>query len=476
MDQLRRVFLIGGCALGCSSSGAPDSVAGHSDVARFREPPVLVDTNPDPNVVEVSLVASVATTEYLAGKRTEIWGYRDGSVQGSVASVPGPMLRAKKGDEIIVHFKNELPESTTIHWHGVRLAANMDGSTSVQRPVDPGASFDYRFRVQDAGSFWYHPHVRADRQIERGLYAPLVVTGDETAIETTAERYLVLDDIKLTADGALAEGDAMEIMTGRQGNVFLVNGARAAELHVPSGGRERWRLVNAANARFFNLRLPGHRFVIIAVDGGLLPAPRIVDTLLVAPGERYDVVVDFAAGDGTRATLESIHYDRGHELPDEGPKPLVQLVYDGRVEKALAPVPSRLRSIEALPITAQTFRRKFVLREEEAPDGTRFLINDEYWPFNKAVMVKQGDVEIWEVEGTKEMDHPFHLHGMFFQPLLPDGTVDVSAGWKDTINIVRGTTLRFAVRYDAPLGMWMFHCHILEHAERGMMGELMVMQ
>ena len=121
--------------------------------------------------------------------------------------------------------------------------------------------------------------------------------------------------------------------------------------------------------------------------------------------------------------------------------------------------------------------KRFLLQEHEgaagAKDGPTFGINDQQWPFNQPVMVKQNDLEIWEIESPKEMDHPFHLHGMFFQVLGADGKPDTSRGWKDTINIKRGTTLRFAVRYE-PLGMWMFHCHILEHAERGMMGDLMV--
>ena len=115
----------------------------------------------------------------------------------------------------------------------------------------------------------------------------------------------------------------------------------------------------------------------------------------------------------------------------------------------------------------------------ETPNGVVFSINDEVWPFNNPVMVKQGDVEIWEVRNEAEMDHPFHLHGMFFEVLDVNGVPETRRGWKDTANVpqARGTTpgiLRFAVRYE-PLGMWMFHCHILEHAEGGMMGDLMVM-
>jgi FtsP/CotA-like multicopper oxidase with cupredoxin domain len=128
----------------------------------------------------------------------------------------------------------------------------------------------------------------------------------------------------------------------------------------------------------------------------------------------------------------------------------------------------------ALPVTAATVTRPFVLREFEGPNGVVFYINDKFWPLNDPVMVKQGDLEIWSVKNDSEMDHPFHLHGMFFQVLDVDGVAPEHAGWKDTVNIPQKATLRFAVRYES-LGMWMFHCHILEHAERGMMGDLMVM-
>jgi FtsP/CotA-like multicopper oxidase with cupredoxin domain len=412
----------------------------------------------------------------LPGKRTEVWAYRDGAQPGSAGTVPGPRLEAKRGDEVIVHFQNELPEPTTVHWHGLRLPIKQDGSTSSQASIPAGGSYEYRFRVEDSGTFWFHPHVRGYDQIERGLYAPFIVKGDED-IDVTADRTFVVDDVKLQATGELApDGDPLDMMVGKQGNVLLLNGKRDGTIVVESGGRQRWRFVNSANGRYFTLRLGGHPFTIIGTDGGLLPKVRTVDTLLIAPGERYEVLVTFDDPEGTRATLETLHYDRGHELPDQGARPLAQIVVGPRNDRALRAVPQTLRTIAPLAITASTPMKRFLLQENEtgAKDGPTFSINDEAWPLNQPVMVKQNEVEIWEVESPQEMDHPFHLHGMFFQVLGADGQPDTSLGWKDTINVKRGTKLRFAVRYE-PLGMWMFHCHILEHAERGMMGDLMVM-
>ena len=461
-------------AAACSSRAAPTDAPSAPPVDAYALA-VLTDTNPDPRVVEVTLAATPSQVEYLPGKTADVWAYRDASIAGSRGTVPGPMLVANRGDQVIVHFKNELPESTTVHWHGLRLDNAMDGSMSTQQVIMPGASFDYRFTLLDAGSFWFHPHVRGDVQVERGLYAPLVVHGDDVPLDVTAERYLVVDDVKLSADGQLAaDTDEMDLMMGRQGNVLLVNGKKAGELHVHAGGRERWRIVNAANGRFFKLRLAGHTFTVVGSDGGLAPAPLHVDELLIVPGERYDVLIDLPGEAGTRVALESVFYDRGHKMPDTGAKPLLDVVYGPGVGRALADVPASLRTIAPLGATSTTATRRMELRESEAADGPRFTINDQYWPFNTPVMVKQGDLEIWEIVNTAEMDHPFHLHGMFFQPLDASGAPDVSRGWKDTINVVQSSTLKLAVRYEA-LGMWMFHCHILEHAERGMMGDLMIM-
>lgn len=436
-------------------------------------PPELTDTNPDPAIVEVTLIAAEGTHEYLEGKPAQVWGYRDGALAESAVTIPGPTLRAKEGDQILVHFRNELPVATTVHWHGIRLPNGMDGSTSSQRAVEPGESFDYAFTAKDQGSFWFHPHVKGDEQIEKGLYAQLVIEGG-TAPEVAADRYFTLDDVKLQSDGALsAKTDAMDLMMGRQGNVLLVNGMKDAELVVSPGTRERWRFVNSANGRFFNLSLKGHRFLVIGWDGGLLPVPYEADTLLVAPGERYDVLVTFDPELPEGLALQNLHYDRGHDLPDPGPKDLFRILRAAPAEDAPAPLPSQWRTLERTATTAATAVRAFRLSEFEAPDGPQFFINDQFWPFNDMVHVTKGDVEIWEIDNQSEMDHPFHLHGMFFDVLDRDGVPEERVGWKDTVNVPRETKLRFAVRYDFP-GMWMFHCHILEHAERGMMGDLMV--
>ena len=433
----------------------------------------VIDVNPAVNIVEVNLVAGPGSTQYLSAGLADIWGYREGSKTASQAAIPGPLITANKGDRVVVHFRNDLPESTTLHWHGIRVPNMADGTPSTQKEVAPGESFDYEFTADDAGTFWYHPHVRGEIQLERGLYGMLVVKEND-GISVTNDRAFVLDDVKLESTGKLStRTDALDLMLGRQGNVLLVNGKVGPQIEVKSGARERWRFVNAANGRYFNLRLPGHKFTVISWDGGLLPQPYEADTVLIAPGERYEVLVTVTRAVGALVDLVTIHYDRGHEIPDPGVLPLLTLKVG-----AAAPPPAALpatwgRSVD-LEVPADAPTRTLVLQEEEPKEPgqePKFFINNQRFPDVPSIDGKEGAVEIWSVKSDTEMDHPFHLHGMFFRVLDVDGVPPLHVGWKDTVNVPQKKTLRFAVRYGAP-GVWMYHCHILEHAERGMMGEL----
>lgn len=437
----------------------------NGDESKDDDLPVLVDLNPDPGVVEVRLIAEPATVEYLAGKPADVWAFRDAAGK---ASIPGPMLEAKLGDHVIVHFENRLPDPTTIHWHGIRVPNAADGTPVAQVMIEPGGTFDYEFEANDAGLFWYHPHMDGDVQIERGLYAPVRIRGGVEP-DVAADRVFVLDDVKLESTGKLSTStDNLDIMLGRQGNVLLVNGRTNSELDVAAGTRERWRFVNTANGRYFNLDLPGHQFLVIGWDGGLLPSPYRADTLLIAPGERYDVLVELAED----TTLRNVYYDRGHNIPNNGPVDLVKLSL-GASGPAPAPLPDRWGDVAPIAVDGATLRKTFVLREQE--NGAlppTFSINDERYPNVTPIAATAGDVAIWEVVNESEMDHPFHLHGMSFQ-VLDDNLTVPRLGWKDTVNVPQNKTVRVAVKY-GPQGRWMFHCHILEHAERGMMGELAV--
>ncbi len=441
----------------------------------LAEPQSAVDLNPAPGSVEVHLEAVAAEVDYRGGgARTAVAAYRDAGRPTSTATVPGPLIVADVGDTIVVRFSNRLADrTTTIHWHGLRLPADMDGNPAVSGAVYPDRSFTYTFTARDAGLFWYHPHVDTDEQMELGLYGPLLVRAPGEPV-VDAERVLVLDDVDLDEDGQVRlTADADDVALGRHGDVILVNGVERPSLEVAAGTTERWRIVNAANGRYFALELAGHEFVVVGGDGGPLPSVQTTDVLLIAPGERHDVLLTIAADPGTRAWLRSAAVDRGHaELP--GFDVMELRVGSPTMEPVIVDPVRFTAAIEALPISAQTPERTFRLGEDlDHPNGPRFSINDELWPFNTPIVAALGDLEVWSIENEGDGDHPFHLHGVFFQVLDRDGIAEPQLAWKDTVRVGPHETLRLAVRHET-LGMWMYHCQIPEHAEGGMTGDLMV--
>lgn len=434
-----------------------------------------VDLDPDPGIVEVQLESVAAEVDYRGeGVRTAVAAYRDAGNPTSTATVPGPLIVANVGDTLVVRFTNRIADrTTTIHWHGLRLPAEMDGNPMLSGAVYPDKSFTYKFTARDAGLFWYHPHVDTDEQMELGLYGPLLVRAPgEPAVDV--ERVLVLDDVDLDDAGQLRlEADADDVALGRHGEVILVNGVERPSIEVAAETTERWRIVNAANGRYFALELAGHEFMIVGGDGGPLPAARTTDVLLIAPGERFDVLLTVTAEPGTRTWLRSAPVDRGHaELADFD---VMELRVGSASTQLIVVEPEQFTAaIEPLPVSPQTPVRTFRLGEDlDHPTGPIFTINDEIWPFNTPIEATLGDLEVWSIENEGDGDHPFHLHGVFFQVLDRGGVPEPQVSWKDTVRIGPHETLRLAVRHETP-GMWMYHCQIPEHAEGGMTGDLMV--
>ena len=210
----------------------------------------------------------------------------------------------------------------------------------------------------------------------------LVVRGGPS-IDVDADRAFVLDDVKLEADGQLStQTDPLDVMLGRQGNVLLVNGRQRPSIAVRPGGRERWRFVNAANGRYFNLRLPGEDLLVIGWDGGLLARPYSTDTLLIAPGERYEILVEPKGNPGDKLALETIHYDRGHDIPDPGPKTILNISLEGTPSTtAASPLPSVWADPDALSMPVDAPERAVVLSEDETTGSEpRFMINAAMFP------------------------------------------------------------------------------------------------
>lgn len=461
-----------GTAAGCGSDlpttqpraaiQTPDPWRQDLTLARFE------DRNPDPRVVEVNLEAAMGEWELSPGRRVHAMTYNGG--------VPGPTLEANVGDIVVVHFTNRLSVPTTVHWHGVRVPADMDGSPHSQAPVAPGGSFEYRFTVLDAGTFWYHPHLTESVQMERGLYGAIVVRGPSEP-RADAEGVLLLDDVLLGVDGQIAPtGDLLEQHNGREGPLLLVNGRAGASLPIRAGQRQRWRIVNAGSARFYRLSLPGHRFTIVGSDGGLIPTPRSVDELLLVPGDRVDVLVDGVAQPGSAVTMQNLPYARGHGAGITSPEDvlIVRYVADSPVE-VLAP-PSSGPRIDRLPVEGVT-AREVTFNEHIDRDLERvvFTINDRSYPDVPDIETHVGATEVWDLVNGSEMEHPFHLHGFSFQVLSRNGTSEADLSWEDTVQLRGHERLRIAFRPDNRPGHWMYHCHILEHVDNGMMATLRVL-
>ena len=435
-----------------------------------RSEPVLAtatDLDTAPGVVEIALEAAEGNKRYSGALETPVWMYN--------GTIPGPLIEASTGDELVVRFTNRLPEGTTIHWHGLRLPAVMDGTLAMQNPIAPGGTFEYRFALKDAGLFWFHPHIRSDVQIEKGLYGVLRVRGADEPV-ADQERIVVLDDVRVLPDGTLPTYlDDDSRMLGRQGNTLLFNGEPMPELRWQAGSLQRLRLVNVANGRFFNLALPGYTWRVIGTDGGLLPAPYDVEHLLIAPGERYDVMLIVEGEPGAEVTLMNDPYERGHDTGQEPAAPVARFVVDEAPPLAGRLLPSEFPELERLPDGPAD--HEVVLDEGLEAGNLLFTINGATYPDVPPITLPLAAVRRLVVRNDSPMDHPFHVHGAFFQVLSSDGVSTASAALanKDTIIVPQNAELKLATRFDAP-GRWMYHCHVLEHAEGGMMGELQVME
>jgi FtsP/CotA-like multicopper oxidase with cupredoxin domain len=209
-----------------------------------------------------------------------------------------------------IEFTNRLPEPTVIHWHGLRIPAAMDGTEIVQRPIQPGETFTYRFTPPDAGTFWYHPHLNETEQLEKGLYGALIVrAADELTLDD--EKVLVFDDLRVDKSGQIATfGGLMDRHNGREGNVRLINGTSEPELTIAAAQIERWRIVNASSARYVRLSLGGLPFQIIGTDGGLIEAPVTVTEVLLPAADRVELAVGPFEEEGAVFNVEDLPYYR----------------------------------------------------------------------------------------------------------------------------------------------------------------------
>ena len=457
---------------------SPRAVA-HSEIPSPRanpsdfDVPALPNRSRLPRTVEVDLTAANAQLVLKPGSApVSAFAYNN--------RVPGPTLEVREGDRVIVHFKNDLSEPTTVHWHGLHIPVDADGSPLF--PVPPGGKRDYVWTmpVGSAGTYWYHPHPHHNTgsQVAKGLYGALIVHAENDPIpRSIASRTLVLSDNRFQRDGAVhfpaphtPEG-IVDRENGREGDMLFVNGRVNPVLNIRAGETQRWRVINASAARIFRLSLPGHEFLHVGSDGGLFEKPVPVKEILVANGERVELLVRATGAPGTRTSLQTLPYDR--YVPQTRPgawkttRDLLTLQYTNEPKVSSVLLPATLRPVPAID-TSRVAARRVV-------SFSQGLINGRVMdPARVDFSAKLGTTEIWTIENLVGMDHPFHLHGFQFQVLDRNGVPEPFRSWKDMVNVPKHETARIVVRFTDHPGKWMYHCHILDHEDHGMMGILEV--
>jgi FtsP/CotA-like multicopper oxidase with cupredoxin domain len=429
--------------------------------AGLRQPPLL-DSRDGRLAVELTAGPGVR----LAGRDTRALGYNGSS--------PGPTLRVRPGDELAVRLTNRLDQPTNLHTHGLRVSPEGNSDNPFLR-VDPGDSFDYLFRIpadHPAGTHWYHPHHHgtvAD-QLFGGLAGALLVDRGAD-LPVTTERVLLITDTTLLDDGQVAPVSTMDRMLGREGELVLVNGQYRPSVPATPGTTQRWRIINGCTSRVLPLRLDGHRLAQVALDGTFLPAPTEQESVVLAPGNRADVVVRPAAG---RFELWADAHDRGRPggmmRPGPGaPVNLATLVGDGPGQGS-PPLPPAL-PVETPSNAPVTGSRRIDLQMEmgggTGRGGMRFAIDGRtYDPERDDQTLAAGDVEEWTITNSSPLDHPFHLH---VWPFTVVGGAAATGTPQDVVLVPARGQVRLRIPFTRHSGRSVYHCHILDHEDNGMM-------
>lgn len=427
---------------------------------------------------------------------------RQASLMSFNGQVLGPRLEAHSGDTVRIHFKNELNQPTNLHYHGLHITPE-GNADNVFLSVSPGEQLTYEFTIptdHPAGTFWYHPHHHGHvaEQLFGGLAGLFIVRGDLDEIpevKAAQEEFIVLKDFEIDQAGNIPAPDHMALMMGREGSLVTVNGQLNPNLTISKGGLLRLRLLNASASRFYRLQLEGHSLQLIATDGGAIAAPVELQELLLAPGERAEVLVQGNQESGQYRLL-NLPYNRGgmemmggtmggagmdHSMGGmmhgsdsqaNAAQPLATLSYRGAVQAL--PLPQQLIAVEALPEPTVTRRIELSMTMGHGMD-MEFWFNGQ--PFDEQridVEAKLGTVEEWELANVDPdlMDHPFHLHVNPFQVISRNGQPEPYRAWKDTVLVKGGETVRIRIPFRTFAGKTVYHCHILDHEDLGMMGNI----
>ena len=484
----------------------------HSAVAQNQDTPSETGFLPD---LDISIVSQPGELALFPGETTQIWQYRAIVNKGDknrVIELPrsylGPIIKVHQGEKIRIRFTNSISEESIIHWHGLHVPAIMDGHP--RYVISQGQSYLYEFEVKNrAGTYWYHPHPhgRTGPQVYRGLAGLFLVSDEEEqSIGLPDGKYdvpLVIQDRTFDRDNQLVytSGHRMEQMTGFLGDLILVNGMPDFTLPV-STTAYRLRILNGSNSRIYRLAWKDNRpLTIIGTDGGLLEKPVSRRYVFLAPGERIELWADFSDTPvGYETAIISLPFDGGgmeggrmgrgmmmggragsnSNLPIGANFSVFKIKVTKNVNKHL-PLPPTLSEIR--PINqgeADNFNR---------PRQFYLTMGHMQWTINGRVfqmedvaddeIVQLGSREIWEFYNTgggmmhmMNMPHPIHLHGKQFRVIARSGVRHegyVDEGWKDTVLLMPGERISILVGFDDYPGIFLYHCHNLEHEDMGMM-------
>jgi len=468
------VTLNSSLAMAWSSGG---SVIDPPPGAAFMDPVAMTNLSTNPGVVEVALDARVAPVN-INGTVANLLTYNGQS--------PAPTIRIKKGDLLKVRFSNSLPHTTqknilghtknmtNLHTHGLHVSPS-GNSDNIFLDFHPGDQFVFEYDTSKhvAGNLnFYHPHDHGlvAEQMWGGLAGALVVEDDIPVLSGFETHILVLKDVNLSGTDP-EPYTSMDFEDGKEGNTVMVNGQVNPVLPIRPGQVQRLRVVNASTARFYKLSLENHTLYVVGTDGGLLDKPYAVSSILLSPGERVDLLVK-ANQPAKNYRLRSLPYDRGGNTRQT--VTLLTLSYGGTslndaIPSVINPDARRL-SMNTGSLPKKTF-------ELSMRRGTGTINGKDFAVSPLTVTSQVGTYEVWEIKNRSSMDHPFHQHVNSVQVISINGgdsgydsLYTTTPAWKDTVIVPRWGSATLLVPVLDYTGSTVFHCHIVEHEDIGMMG------
>ena len=457
-----------GTTVGQNIAGAPenDSVPGSG-----REPEILRSSG---GTLTVDLVAAY-TDVTIAGKAARLKTYN--------GTTPGPTLMVKPGDVITVNFTNNLGEPTNLHMHGFHVSPS-GNSDNVFVHIANGETFTYEYVLEKnhpAGPYWYHPHhhgMAAD-QVFAGLYGAVVIE-DPKEIPVTTERVLVISDISIQSDGNVSGANMMSKMMGREGDILLLNGQIQPSYSTQQNAVERWRIVNSCTSRYLSLSFSGGSAVLLGKDSGRFSTPRQITEVSLAPGNRADLLITMGADPVALSYTTVPHPDAmmmGTSTQEYSNYPLATFIPGSSQATTVGAIPPQQSGpdLRAREIAAErTFTLAMPGMGGMGGMGNMnggFTINGE--PFNMDTIntsVSLGTVEEWTIVNSTTMDHPFHLHVWPMQVLSIGDNSVTDVEYQDVVNVPANSRSVVRMNFDRFDGLAVYHCHILDHEDLGMMG------